>query len=187
MLYMCCWAMFPIDDRARWFAAAVPAVMTLQFGAVGLGVLTDQQLVHSVSVRPAASLPSTIPTNGSTALLHAAAEPPRFPCADGDNVLTLLLPRGTGPQRQGHRSELLLGPLQYGVVHVLATLVFWRDSAPGVLALSALCAGDGAAEMIGRRFGTRESSRGACCTPFCSPAERIRTPLLPFLPRPGVV
>jgi len=88
--YLCCWPLFPAGDPvAPFLAAAVPAGMTLQFAAVGLGLLEDKELVSSVS-------------------------------------------------RRNQRRELLLGPLQYGLVHVAATILGWRSSAPTVLAVACL-------------------------------------------------
>ncbi len=55
--------------------------------------------------------------------------------------------------RSGDRRELLHGPLQYGVIFVLATLLFWVDSPVGIVALMILCGGDGLADVIGRRWG----------------------------------
>lgn len=58
--------------------------------------------------------------------------------------------------RQGDRRELLKGPLYYCVVLALAVLVFWRDAAAGVVAVCMMCGGDGLADIIGRRWGTRK-------------------------------
>jgi len=55
--------------------------------------------------------------------------------------------------RTGDRRELLYGPLQYGVMFVLLTLLFWMNSPVGIVALLILCAGDGMADLVGRRFG----------------------------------
>jgi dolichol kinase len=54
------------------------------------------------------------------------------------------------PQRSGRREELLRGPLLYAAVHVAVTLLCWRHSPGGILALSVLCGGDGLAEVVGR-------------------------------------
>lgn len=56
--------------------------------------------------------------------------------------------------RTGDHRELLYGPLQYGVVFVLLTLLFWLNSPVGIVALLILCAGDGMADLVGRRFGS---------------------------------
>jgi len=55
--------------------------------------------------------------------------------------------------RHGHRREILRGPLYYGLVFVAATLIFWRGSPAGVVALMLLCGGDGLADIVGRGWG----------------------------------
>mmetsp|Transcript_33960 Transcript_33960/g.86830 ORF Transcript_33960/g.86830 Transcript_33960/m.86830 type:complete len:244 (-) Transcript_33960:181-912(-) len=109
MLYMMAWPVFPEHPLSPYVAAIVPAGMTLQFAAVGLGLMRDRSLVASVS-------------------------------------------------REGRPAELLLGPLQYGMVHSAVALACWRTSLPGVMALACLCAGDGLAEMVGRRLGRRSGA-----------------------------
>lgn len=52
--------------------------------------------------------------------------------------------------RSGDAKELLRGPLFYGISFVALTLVFWKDSPVGVVALMLLCGGDGIADMVGR-------------------------------------
>ncbi len=59
----------------------------------------------------------------------------------------------TAMSRSGDPRELLRGPLMYGIVFVIATLVFWRNSPVGVILLMLLCGGDGLADVVGRRFG----------------------------------
>lgn len=41
----------------------------------------------------------------------------------------------------------------YGLMHVAVTLGLWRNAGAGVLALCCLCSGDGAADIVGRRYG----------------------------------
>jgi phytol kinase len=53
--------------------------------------------------------------------------------------------------RSGDRREILRGPLMYGIVFVVMTLIFWRTSPLGITALMILCAGDGLADVIGSR------------------------------------
>jgi phytol kinase len=55
--------------------------------------------------------------------------------------------------RTGDRREILRGPLYYGLVFVAVTLLFWRDSPVGMLALMLMCGGDGLADVVGRRWG----------------------------------
>src|SRR5512134_2443589 len=55
--------------------------------------------------------------------------------------------------RSGDRREILRGPLFYGIVFVLLTLVFWKSSPVGIVALMIVCGGDGLADVVGRRYG----------------------------------
>jgi len=55
--------------------------------------------------------------------------------------------------RSGIRREILRGPLFYGLVFVAFTLLFWRTTPIGIVALMILCAGDGLADVLGKRFG----------------------------------
>lgn len=58
--------------------------------------------------------------------------------------------------RRGKPEELLRGPLYYGIVFIICTIVFWRHSPIGILALMILCGGDGLADIVGRRFGSHK-------------------------------
>ena len=49
--------------------------------------------------------------------------------------------------------EILRGPLYYGIIFVVCTLLFWRHSPVGILALMLMCGGDGLADVVGRRWG----------------------------------
>jgi len=56
--------------------------------------------------------------------------------------------------RHGDPREILRGPLYYGLIFVVCTVLFWRHSPVGILALMLMCGGDGLADVIGRRWGT---------------------------------
>lgn len=55
--------------------------------------------------------------------------------------------------RSGAQKELLKGPFLYGLVFIGITLVFWRTTPVGVIALMVLCGGDGLADIFGKCFG----------------------------------
>jgi phytol kinase len=55
--------------------------------------------------------------------------------------------------RSGDSKEASGGPLIYVLILAATILGFWRDSPVGIVALSALAAGDGVADLIGRRYG----------------------------------
>lgn len=54
--------------------------------------------------------------------------------------------------RSGDPREILRGPLYYGIMFVLMTTIFWKDSPVGIVALMMMCGGDGIADLVGRRF-----------------------------------
>ncbi len=53
--------------------------------------------------------------------------------------------------RTGDRREILRGPLYYGIAFVALTILYWKDSPTGIIALMLLCGGDGLADVIGNR------------------------------------
>ena len=58
--------------------------------------------------------------------------------------------------RTGNRREILRGPLFYGIIFVILTIVYWVDSPIGIVGLMLMCGGDGLADIVGRRFGKRK-------------------------------
>lgn len=57
-----------------------------------------------------------------------------------------------GMSRTGDRKEILKGPLFYGIIFVLMTVLYWQDSPIGIVALMLMCGGDGLADIIGKRI-----------------------------------
>jgi phytol kinase len=55
--------------------------------------------------------------------------------------------------RSGDRREILRGPLYYGIIFVLLTIIFWKSTPIGIVALMLMCGGDGLADIFGRRWG----------------------------------
>ena len=53
--------------------------------------------------------------------------------------------------RTGDPKEILRGPLYYGIMFVVLTLIYWKDSPIGIIALMMMCGGDGVADIIGRQ------------------------------------
>jgi len=100
-LYVLCWLLFPDVWYARWLAAFVPLLFTVQFALIGLGVVKDEASVKAMS-------------------------------------------------RSGDRREILRGPLFYGILFVVMTLLYWKDTPIGMTALMLMCGGDGLADILGR-------------------------------------
>lgn len=55
--------------------------------------------------------------------------------------------------RTGDRREILRGPLFYGIVFVVLTMIYWFNTPTGIIALMLMCGGDGLADILGRRYG----------------------------------
>jgi phytol kinase len=52
--------------------------------------------------------------------------------------------------RTGDRREILRGPLFYGLAFVTLTILFWRNTPTGMVALMILCGSDGLADILGK-------------------------------------
>jgi len=52
--------------------------------------------------------------------------------------------------RNGDRREILRGPLFYGIIFVVMTVLYWKDSPIGMTAVMLMCGGDGLADILGR-------------------------------------
>ena len=58
--------------------------------------------------------------------------------------------------RSGDRREVLRGPLYYGIIFILLTIIYWKSSPIGIIALMLMCGGDGLADIFGRKWGMRK-------------------------------
>jgi hypothetical protein len=65
---------------------------------------------------------------------------------DKDTIATI--------SRTGDHRELLRGPVLYGIALTVTTLLYFREIT-AVLATVILCAGDGVADVAGRRYGAK--------------------------------
>ncbi|CAK9326932.1 unnamed protein product [Citrullus colocynthis] len=58
--------------------------------------------------------------------------------------------------RYGDYRELLKGPLYYAATITLVCIFYWRTSPISIALICNLCAGDGLADIVGRRFGSEK-------------------------------
>ncbi|KAG9146471.1 hypothetical protein Leryth_011749 [Lithospermum erythrorhizon] len=117
----------------------------------------NRKLVH-ISIGIAFMLCWPMFSDGRRGAIFAALIP-------GINVIKMLL-LGLGVvkdeatvismSRYGDYRELLKGPLYYAATITLACAVYWINSPIGFAAVCNLCAGDGLADVIGRRFGSHK-------------------------------
>ncbi|XP_043687111.1 probable phytol kinase 2, chloroplastic [Telopea speciosissima] len=123
-----------------------------------LGILEQKisrKLVH-ISVGLVFMLFWPLFSSGNQAAILAALVP-------GVNIIRMLL-IGLGlwkdeaivksMSRYGDYRELLKGPLYYAATITLACAIYWRTSPIAIAAICNLCAGDGLADIVGRRFGS---------------------------------
>lgn len=66
----------------------------------------------------------------------------------------------TAVSRSGDVKEAVGGPFIYVCMLAASILLFWRDSPTGIVAMSSLAAGDGMADLIGRRYGVNNQWPG---------------------------
>ena len=50
--------------------------------------------------------------------------------------------------RSGDRREVLRGPLYYGIIFVILTIIYWKFTPIGIIALMLMCGGDGLSRYI---------------------------------------
>jgi dolichol kinase len=90
------------------------------------------------------------------------------------NILRLYL-AGTGDaaesslaksiSRSGDQAEVLGGPFIYVCCFQLFLVIFWRTSFVGVVAMTTMAAGDGMADIIGRKYGRHDNQKWSSYLP----------------------
>mmetsp|Transcript_188 Transcript_188/g.798 ORF Transcript_188/g.798 Transcript_188/m.798 type:complete len:352 (+) Transcript_188:79-1134(+) len=70
---------------------------------------------------------------------------------EGDGPSTNTLVKAIS--RTGKAKEALGGPLIYTIVLAAATILQWRGSPVGIIAVAQMAAGDGLADIVGRKYG----------------------------------
>ncbi|KAB5520592.1 hypothetical protein DKX38_024911 [Salix brachista] len=126
-------------------------------GKHGLDQKLNRKLVH-ISIGLVFMLCWPMFSSGHRGALLAAFIP-------GLNIIKMLL-IGSGMwkdeatvksmSRFGDRRELLKGPLYYALTITVACAIYWRTSPVAIAAICNLCAGDGIADIVGRRLGSQK-------------------------------
>ena len=125
-LFMCLWPLYSSGDlTSRVIASLVPLAQMIRLASAGIN--SAKKLV-----------PNGEDTTNDTTSINTSS--------DGDLVNAI--------SRSGSKTEALGGPLIYTVVLFLSTLLGFRESPIGVVAVCQMAAGDGLADIVGRRWGT---------------------------------
>jgi CDP-diglyceride synthetase len=136
-LFAVFWPMFSPNPGARFFAACVPITNAVRLYLAATAPTTTDGAATAASSSSASSSAETISSSDEDASLARAVS------------------------RSGDRMEALGGPFVYVIVMTTCVLLWWRSSPVGVVALATLAAGDGIADLVGRRFGTNNKWPGS--------------------------
>mmetsp|Transcript_3211 Transcript_3211/g.7516 ORF Transcript_3211/g.7516 Transcript_3211/m.7516 type:complete len:367 (+) Transcript_3211:26-1126(+) len=163
----------PLDTASQTYGVYTNAMIGQDIGMAILTAFLGYVLVKLISMGYENDLYGS---KVSRKLSHVLSAPlfmiffPLFSAADGSrffaglvimsNIVRLYL-AGIGldaklansVSRSGDKSEALGGPFIYVCLFEVFTLLFWRTSPIGAVAMSTMAAGDGMADLIGRKFG----------------------------------
>lgn len=136
---------------ALWSSLAVGGAVssTLSRKMVHVGSAPLFMLVWPLfSAAPSARLlAAAIPLLNAVRLVRASIASPAAGGGASEKGLV------TAVSRTGDRAEVLQGPFYYVLALLVATLLSWRGSPVGVIALCQMAVGDGVADIVGRRLG----------------------------------
>ncbi|KAL1197219.1 Farnesol kinase [Cardamine amara subsp. amara] len=128
------------------------------WGEIGKRGIFDQKLIRKfvhINIGLVFMLCWPLFSSGNQGALLASLVP-------GLNIIRMLLlgfgvyqDEGTikSMSRHGDRRELLKGPLYYALSITLACIFYWKSSPIAIAVICNLCAGDGMADIVGRRLG----------------------------------
>lgn len=163
----------PLDISSQTYGVYTNAMIGQDIGMTILTAFLGYVLVKLISLGYENDLYGS---KVSRKLSHVLSAPlfmvfyPLFSAADGSrffaglvimsNIIRLYL-AGIGldtklansVSRSGDKTEALGGPFIYVCLFQAFTLLFWRTSPIGAVAMSTMAAGDGMADLIGRKFG----------------------------------
>ncbi|XP_009132038.2 farnesol kinase, chloroplastic-like [Brassica rapa] len=158
--------MFPensvLSDVCATGISGVVAFSCLGFwGEVGKRGIFDQKLIRKlvhINIGLVFILCWPLFSSGLQGALFASLIP-------GLNIIRMLLlglgvyqDEGTikSMSRHGDRRELLKGPFYYALSITSACIFYWKTSPIAIAVVCNLCAGDGMADIVGRRLGTKK-------------------------------
>ncbi|XP_010483456.1 PREDICTED: farnesol kinase, chloroplastic [Camelina sativa] len=156
--------MFPensvLSDLSACGISGIIAFSCLTFwGEIGKRRFFDQKLIRKlvhINIGLVFMLCWPLFSSGIQGALFASLVP-------GLNIIRMLLlglgvyhDEGTikSMSRHGDRRELLKGPLYYALSITVACIFCWKTSPVAIAVICNLCAGDGMADIVGRRLGT---------------------------------
>ena len=125
-IFMCLWPLYSNTPEAKYFASGVVFLQALRLAAAGLR--KDD--------------------SANSSKYKVVAKDLQLQGGGGGGDIVDAISRGGG------RKEALQGPLVYTVMLFMGTFIWFRDSPAGVVGIAQMAAGDGLADIVGRRYGT---------------------------------
>ena len=123
---MCLWPLYSNTPEAKYFASGVVLLQALRLAAAGLR--NDNNGANSSKYKVVAKDLQLRESNANGGIVDAIS-------------------------RGGGRKEALQGPLVYTIMLFIGTFIWFRDSPAGVVGIAQMAAGDGLADIVGRRYG----------------------------------
>lgn len=135
-LFLLTWPLFSAAPEAQLVAAIVPSLSAYRLVMAGGGFRATVTALAGPSSKQATQQERDA---------EAAAGGPTKRSRDVNLVAAI--------SRSGRAAEVVEGPLAYTLVLFFAVLFGWQ-TVPAIAAISQMAAGDGVADIVGRKFGT---------------------------------
>lgn len=133
-IFMCLWPLYSNTPGAKYFASGVVFLQMMRLVLAGLKKDNGNDMQSASKFRVVAQdIQADATMNGGK---------------EGGIVDAI--------SRGGSRTEALKGPLIYTIVLLIGTLIWFRGSPIGVVGITQMAAGDGFADIVGRRYGKKK-------------------------------
>jgi dolichol kinase len=133
-IFMLLWPLYSGGPSSRYFAAGVVGLQVLRLVYAGTKSSTSSQSNQSKGKSSSSS------AKGEGGLVVSGER------ESNDGLAGAI-------SRSGDKKEALQGPLIYAIIFCACTLLWFRSSPIGVVAVTQMAAGDGFADIVGRRWG----------------------------------
>ena len=137
-IFMCLWPLYSNTPGAKYFASGVVFLQMMRLVLAGLKKDDSTSSIENASKFRVVARDIRVDASSSNK-------------EEGGGIVSAI-------SRGGSRSEALKGPLIYTIMLLLGTLIWFRGSPIGVVGITQMAAGDGFADIVGRKFGSKKWS-----------------------------
>ena len=132
-IFMCLWPLYSNTPEAKYFASGVVFLQALRLFAAGMRKDDGK--------------------SGSPSKFKVVAKDIKQGTSSSESEKGGIV---DAISRGGTKKEALQGPLIYTIMLFIGTFIWFRDSPAGVVGICQMAAGDGLADIVGRRYGKRK-------------------------------